>query len=1043
MDFRILGPVEVWSGGRKLQIKRAQERLVLAILLQTPNVLVSTEKLLDHVWDGGAPQKARDSLNTLVSRLRGRLSDLDGNVSIETVRGRGYVLRVDEQRIDLFQFRTLRRKARAMSESSDDREALERIQEALDLHRGEPLADLTGDWAERVRRTHDDERFGARVERIEVMARLGHHADLVPELSELIAERPGNQKLVAHLMTALYRSGRQGEALTVYHDAAHRLRGLYGTDPDKELQELQARILSGDRGLLPAERIQAAAAPIPRSTLPDDIPHFTGRDEEVAALLAMASPTQPEQTAHATVIAIDGMPGVGKTVLAVHVAHRLADEYPHGQIYLNLHGVGGRALQPGDALEALLETLGVAARRIPRSVEGRAALLRSELVSRRVLVVLDNATGHQQIRPLLSGAPGCLTVVTSRRHLVGLDDVRSLSLEVLPPADAGRLLELAVGSDRSTPRDDLAEVVRLCGFLPLAIRLVANRMRHRPARTAADLARRLSERPLAEIRAEDREITAAFKVSYLGLKPGARHAFRRLGLHLGPDFTLYGAAAALGWGIADTDRAIEELLDNSLLGEPTEGRYRFHSLLRVYARELADTEVSATERDDVVRRQIEYYVSTALLADRLIDVPRAQMSTGLVPPPNPPPVETADEAREWLDAEYQSLLIIADHTTEPILVGLLSHGLARYMEMGGHWDKAAELHERAIDAWRELADPGGEAQALFDLSVVCFRTGQYDEALQHAENSFRIRRSLGDERGKADVLDHRGLIEWQQSRYRDALGSMRWALRIWHALGDRRGEAQVLDHIAIVLEFLGRYQEAADRRGSALEIHAEIDDPQGLMRSLNNQGDLMLRLGRVSDARGCYEDAEAVAAEMPRQHKAIWHNNMARIDRHEGRNTEALNGFRYALSTYRQIGDRRSEIETLIEIGVTYFRMGKHQEALIHYERAYARSREIAEFFQQTKALRRIGDVLLAEGRVQEALEYLHKSIDLADMTKEPYERARALDGIGTIYLRTRGRGQARKCWKQALKFYERARMTSEAERVRALLENRPPRTDA
>lgn len=1039
MEFRILGPVELWSDGRRYDIGRAKQRCVLAILAQSPGHPVSVEKLIGWLWDDKPPPTARGNLHTYVSRLRARLSDINSDASITTFRTGGYVLQADKMAVDLHQFKTLRRQARAIADSGDDQRALDLHRSASALFRGEPLAGLSGHWAGSTRRSIQEEFFGATLERIEVELRLGHHLELVTELFGLIAEYPYNQRLVEHLMAALYRGGRHNEALEVYHDASHRLWRELQAEPAPELRDLQQRILRGDRTLLPVPRTQPAVIE-PRNTLPDDIRLFTGRQDEVRTLLEMASVTRPERP---TVLLIDGMAGVGKTVLSVHLAHRLAAEYPDGQLYLDLHGYDAEqeATEPAAALDTLLRMLGIAAQRVPSSLEDLTALWRSELGSRRVLVVLDNAAGHEQVRPLLPGAPGCLTLVASRRRLVGLDDVRSHSLDVLSPSDAARLLELAIGPDRSSRADDLAEVVRLCDYLPLAIQLVGNRLRHRRAWTAADLARRLAadNRRLAEIRAEDREITAVFQLSYRGLNADARVAFRRLGLHLGPDFTPHSAAAAIGTGLADADRAIEDLLNHHLVTEPTGGRYRFHNLVREYARQLAESEDSENERRHVVQRQLDHQVSVALLANRLCNPLGRRVGSDLTyPAPEPAPIETKDEATEWMAAEYQNLLIVAEYAAarhSPTHIALLAHALAGYLEDGGHWEKAAELHERAVQAWRKLGDTHGEAKALLDLSVVRFRTGQYAEALDHARDSFTLYQSIGDARGKAEVLDRRGLILWHQSRYRDALANAREALGIRRALGDLRGEAAILDHIAIFLEFIGRYQEAASCRASALSIFADLNDPRGLQMALNNQGDLMLRLGRVSAARGYYEDAAAVDLEMARQHEAIWVNNMARIDLHSGRYDEAISGFRSALLTYKQIGDRRNEIETLIEIGTTYYRMGKNGEALVHYEQGLTFSREISEVFEQTKALRRIGEVLLSDDRLTDAEKAFDEALSLSDITGEPYERAKALEGMGVIHLRSRRRYQARKCWKRALRFYYRAEMTTEAEAVRALID--------
>jgi DNA-binding SARP family transcriptional activator/Tfp pilus assembly protein PilF len=1040
VEFRILGPLELWSDGRRHEVERAKQRLVLAILLQTPGRPVSRDKLIDYVWDGDAPPKARDNLYSHVSRLRGLLGRLDGNVSIDTFRPGLYVLHADELTIDLFRFKMLRRQARAISESGDDKQALDLLRRALDLWHGEPLANVSGGWAERTGRSLEDEFFATTLERVEIELRLGHHADLVTELSDLVIEHPYNEKLVCHLMEALYRGGRQAEALQVYGDARNRLREALGTDPGEEPQELYRRILAGDRTLLPVPRAQPAAF-APRSTLPDDIRLFTGREEEITQLLAMASSTGPGYAAHPTVIAIDGMAGVGKTVLSVHLAHRLAGEYPDAQVYIDLHGYDAdhAATDPGTALDTLLQMLGIPAQRIPRSIEDRTALWRSELARRRVLVVLDNAAGHEQIRPLLSSAPGCLTLVTSRRRLVGLDDVRSISLDVLSPADAGRLLERAIGPGRSPTSSDLAEVVRLCGFLPLAIQLVGNRLRHRTAWTVAALAKRLAGRRLAEIRAEGREITAVFDLSYRGLAPEARLAFRRLGLHLGPDVTLHSAAAAIGGGLADADRAIEDLLDQHLLTEPAEGRYRFHGLIREYARQLAESEDPPAERADAVRRQLDHYVSTALIADRLLYPLGRRLGSGpVIPLPDPEPIETAEQAREWLATEYQNLLAFAEYdVTErsPVHTALLAHALARHLEAEGHWDKAATLHEHAVGAWRELEDAAGEAQALLDLSLVRFRTGQYGEALDEARESLGIYRSIGDQRGEADVLDHVGLIHWQQSRYREALTYSRKGLLIRRATGDLYGEARALDHIAIFLEFTGRYRDATDSRMRALSIHAEIDDSSGRQMALNNMGDLKLKIGEVTSALTYYSEAETAAAQMGRQHEAIWWTNLANVFQHTGRCEEALARYRTALRTYKEIGDRRSEVETLIAIGSTFQRMGQFGEALIHHQRALSLAREIAERYEEVRALRSVGEALLNSRRFAAAMNWYQGAVNLAHQIGEPLERARSLEGMGSVLLHVRGRAAARKRWKQALRLYERIRLPAEAEAVRTLLE--------
>jgi DNA-binding SARP family transcriptional activator len=1041
VEFRILGPVELWSGDQPHEVGRAQERCVLANLLFTPGHPVAMPKLLDRVWEVDQSSQAKKNLYPCISHLRKRLKDLNCDATIETLRPGGYVIRVDPLTIDLHLSRQLRLQSRAIAESGDDERALALLNEAIGLWRGEPLANVTGAWAARIRTGLEEELFGAVLERIEVKLRLGRHADVISELAELMARYPLDEKLAEYLMEAQYRCGRQAEALKVYQDFHRRLRNE-GLEPPYSLRELQQRILRRDRTLLPVPRREPADV-VPPNTLPEDIRYFVGRDTETVELLDTVSPAVAGEEAPPTVVAIDGMAGIGKTVFAVHVAHKLAAEYPDGRLYIDLHAYDAEqeTTDPLAALDTLLRMLGISSQRIPRSLEERTSLWRAELARRRVLLVLDNAGGHEQVRPLLPGAPGCLTLVTSRRRLAGLDDVRSFSLDVLSPADATRLLELTIGPDRSRGAGDLAEVVRHCGHLPMAVQLIGNRLRHRPKLSAVELAKRLArdKQRLAEIRAEDREISVAFDLSFRSLGTPLQDAFRQLGHHLGSEFTCHSAAAALGCSFAEADRMIDDLLDHHLVTEPVGGRFRFHNLLRDYARGLAERVDSEIERRHVIQRQLDHYVSTALLADRLLNPLEHHMAAGYVyPPPDPPPIETAEQARDWMKVEYQNLLIVAEyaaHERSPTHVALLAHGLARYLEKWGHWDDAVGLHQRAVAAWHELEDVSGEAQALLDLSIVRFRMGRYADANEHAQESLELFRSRADQCGEAKAIDQVGLIHWHLSQYQDALSRSRAALQIRRSLGDRRGEARTLDHIAIFLEFIGEYQEAADQRMRALEIYGAIGDPQGLQMSLNNNGDLALRLGRVEEASSFYEQAASVFQVRGPQHDAILINNLARIKRYTGHHDDALAGFRQSIHTYQQLGDRRNEVETLIEIGVTYKSMGRYSEALVHIENALALARDLSEVYEEAKALRFRGEILLDSGRPTTALAYFKEAKALADAIGEPFERAKALEGIGTVALQIGSRYQARKHLRQALRFYHRVGMVREARAVRALLD--------
>ncbi|MBC6466558.1 tetratricopeptide repeat protein [Actinomadura alba] len=1016
---------------------------MLAVLLLTPGQPVSAEKLVSRVWDENPPPSARDSLYSYISRLRRRFHRISDEIRIESAHSSSYVLRVDHEIIDRERFRLLRRQARAIAESGDDEHALALHREAAKLWRADPLADLSGGWAVRVRQSIEDELVAATDERIKIEMRLGHHADLLRELSEFTERYPFDEKFVEHLMVALYCCGRQADALRVYHEASHRLREEYAMDAAPALQELHQRILRADRTLLPAPRSRPTDVQ-PPNNLPLDLRFLTGRAKEVHELLTTVAPArQPalEREAPPGVIAVDGMPGVGKSVFAINLAHRLADRYPDGQLYLDLRAHHAEtAVDAGTALDMLLRLLGVPAGRIPRSAQDRAALWQAELAYRRVLLLLDDAAGHEQIRPLLPGNPRCLALVTSRRRLVGLDDVVTKSLDVLSPADAATLFTLAVGPGRAMGDHDVARVVRQCGYLPMAVQLVGNRLRHRPAWNVGDLAGRLEQdnRRLAEIRAENRELTAAFEESYDGLAPRLRTAFRRLGLHLGSDITVHAAAAAIGGGAREADRMLDDLVEHHLITEPAPGRYRFHDLIRDFARHLAERDDAEAERRHTAERILDHYLTTAERADRLLYPHRRRISVeGPPPSAGPAPLDTADQARDWMKSEHDNLLGIADHAAvqgRPRHTALLAHVLAGYLETSGHWETAGRLHERAATAWREIGERIGVAQALSDLSHVRFRTGQYGDALEYAKSALEIFRSVSDRRGEANILDHTGLVLWHQSRFKDALSSCRKALTIRSSTGDRRGEAQSLDHAAIYLAHTGRYREAVDHRQRSLDIYAEIgDDPHGQMMALNNAGDLSLRLGRVAVARDYYDKAASITPEMGRQHAAIWLCNMAAVYRHTGRYDDALHNYRKAFLTYQAIGDRRSEIETLLGIGLTFQLMGRESEALVHHQKALTLSRQAADLYCEIQALCGVGETLLSSGRHAAALDHYQRTLDLMRGINDPYWAAKALEGMGTALLHTRGRAQARRCWKQALRSYERMGVP-ETQAVQSLL---------
>jgi tetratricopeptide (TPR) repeat protein/DNA-binding SARP family transcriptional activator len=1027
VEFRLLGPIELWVAGRRCKLGTTKERCVLASLLLTPGRPVPAETLIDRLWDQNLPAKPHQSLYTYVTRLRKRLADID-DVDLPSRSG-GYLLQINDDAIDLHRFRTLRAQARAIADSGDTESALELHGAATRLWRGEPLADLSGAWVARVRKSMEDELLAATFERVEIELSLGRHADLVGELSDLLARFPWVEKLAEQLMVALFRCGRQAEALAVFRRASGRIVKELGTDAWPGLQRLHQRILRGDPSLLHVPPTQKETVRSP-NTLPRDIRTFTARHSEIEKLL-LALPhhqaaTTQDAVPTATVLAIDGMPGVGKTALAIHLAHRLADDYPDGQLFVDLHAhdPGQRPAEPATALDTLLRTLGITPARIPRTLDDRSALWRTQLAHLRALIVFDDAAGRDQILPLLPGSSRSLIIITSRRSLSGLEDIHSLSLDVLPPDEAALLLSNIVGPDRRLDDHDVDEVVRHCGHLPLAIQIAGSRLRYRPSWNGADLLARLTldNHRLEELRTENRAITTVFEMSYRGLSPRQQRAFRLCSLHPGPDFTAHGTAAIMRLKATEAERILEDLLDRHLIYEPIRGRYRYHDLLHEYALQCTSTEDAPTERRAAIDQLLDYYLSIADKADRLLYPHRRRIDVTIShSPPYTPLVHTESRAREWLATEHGNLLSVARHAAlhgRRAYAAQIAHVLAEHLESNGHWEAATDLHQRAVAAWREIADGTGLAFGLAELSAVQLRTGHHGHALEAAAEALAIYRSSNDLRGQADLLEHIGRISLYQSDFTEALRRFEEAHLIRCGVGDRRGEANALNHIASALFHSGRYQGAHDQLHRALAIYRSIGDRRRQTIALNNIGEIEMRLGHYETAQRCYEEA-ADASEMSRQHKAIWQNNMGNVHKYKAQHSAALEYYRKALETYREIGDRRCQAGTLINIGSIFQRTGHHREALIHHQKALVTAEEIGERFEASRALRHIGEVYQQTGRYATARENFVRAHDLARQINDPYEQARALDGIGMVLFHTEGATPARRHWQDALKLYE------------------------
>lgn len=946
-SLRVLGVVEAFVDGVRVDVGPARQQCVLAALLVDVGRPVTVDQLVDRVWGQRAPERAVGTLHSYLTRVRQALA----GIATITRRSGSYVLTADERSIDLHRFRTLVARARASGEP-------ELFDEALGLWRGEAFAGLDTPWLAMVREQLDRERLTAELDRNDVVLALGRHGDVLPDLLARTAEQPLDERLAGQLMLALYQSGRQADALEHFDRTRRRLTDELGSDPSPRLRRLHEAILRGQVDPAEPEPKQA-----PRNDLPGDLADFTGRDAELRHVLAAV----PEEVGSPTAVvieAIDGMAGVGKTTLAVHLAHLLVDRYPDAQLFVDLqgHAVDRAAVEPLAALDTLLRALGVPGERIPADLAERSALWRSELAGRRAIVVLDNAADSAQVRPLLPGTSRALTLITSRRRLLDLETARVLSLDLLPHRDAVALFGTVVGDDRPAREPEAVdEVVELCGRLPLALRIAAARLRSRPAWTVAHLARRLRQ-GLSELSVGDRSVAAAFALSYDHLADDRRRLFRLLGLAPGADFDAFDAAALIGAGVDEADGLLEDLVDVHLLDQPTPGRYRFHDLLRDHALAVALEEESEQDRTAALTRLLDYYLHTATAAGGHLG-PRADDSPVEHPPADAPSFADGGEAVAWLDAEHANLVAAVLHAAEHgphAHSWRLTRSLWRFYFIRGHVDDWISTHRAALRAATAHGDAPARAEVLKCLGTAHWQARRLPLALEHYQGALALFREIGDRKGEAAVLGNLGLLYDRMGRYLEAVDHHRQDLDLCRLIGDRRGEGTTLSNLGLVCERLGRYDEAFEHCREALVIMREFGDRWSEGETLIHLGIILHRLGRLDEAMGCQREALALMLELAdRDREAQVLANLGMVLSDAGEHTEALEHLRRALAITREIGDRTEETSVLNDFGEAHRAAGLPSEA--DHQRALTSALDIGDRHQQARAHLGLGHAVVEE----------------------------------------------------------------------------------
>jgi len=719
-------------------------------------------------------------------------------------------------------------------------------------------------------------------------------------------------------------------------------------------------------------------------TLPRDIASFTGRDRELAELAEAAAAAVGGVV---SIHAIGGMAGIGKTAFAVHAAHRLASRFPGGQVFVPLHGhtPGQRPADPADALAGLLLSLGVAAGQIPPGLEARMALWRDRAAGRQLLLILDDAADINQVIPLLPRSGGSLVLVTSRRQLLALEDATPISLDTLPPDQAAELLVRLSGRAGLSPQDAaVAELARLCGFLPLAIGMVARQLRHHPAWTAAGRASELTAAAdrLAVMTTENVSVAAAFDISYANLTGDQQRLFRRLGLHPGPEIDSYAAAALDDCSLAAARRGLEDLYDQYLLTEPTPGRYRLHDLIREHARALAGRLDPADDRELATARLLDYYQHTAARANALFS-PRARRvpatADGSAIQPAGPALADAEQALAWTRTERASLLACLDKATssgEHARVIALTAGLSGLLARDGPWTDAISRHTNAIAAAQSVGDQLGQASALTDLGKVLGLAGDSAAAVHAEELALGIYRNLGDRLGEADALHTLGVDIWLCGDFSAAASNQEQALAIYRQIGYQIGEANALNALGAVLQLGGDLPAAVQAQEQALVIYRQIGSRHGQGNALDALGVLLRLRGQFSASAHAHEEALAIYRETgSRLGQADALSHLGSALRLAGNFPAASQAHEQALEIYREKGNPAGEAEALNEKGILLLVTGELEPAERCHQQALELARAIDSSWDEAHALVGLGRCALAAGRTAEGQARLGQSL--------------------------------------------------------------------
>ncbi|MFG2133544.1 BTAD domain-containing putative transcriptional regulator [Streptomyces sp. NPDC048751] len=1042
VDVRLLGPVEVSSGGTRIPLNGAKPTAILAAMVVHLGEVLSAERLVDLVWEEEPPATARALVATHVSGLRRALAGTAGGEAIRT-RSPGYVAELPPSAVDARRFEDAFAAGRAAALAGRAEEAVDILQAASRLWRGQDALEGLGQSFARVEAMRLAElRLEAQEYRFTAELALDRRTDLVAELVAHVAAHPLRERPRGQLMTALFRTGRVADALRCYEEGRRLLRSELGIDPGQELRTLHQALLRADTTVLgetparrgttptpagpaPTERPGPASVrsenttlPHPRqhrpeppyddtdrpapTQLPPDVADFVGREEQIAWATALLEQVRDPRRTAPPIGVISGRSGTGKTALAVHVGHRTAALFPDGQLFVDLRASDSEPVRTADALARLLRALGVDSDTPTHDEEDLLGLYRTHIARRRVLLILDNAVSEALLRPLLPPGGGSAVLITGRRRLVALEGAAHLDLGVPSEAEALDLLARVAGPARpGTEPGQASEIVALCGRLPLAVRVAGARLAARPHWTPSRLAARLRDerRRLDELQAGDLEVRASLGLGYADLDAQEQRALRRLALMDLPDFAAWVAAPLLDVSADDAEDAVEQLVDCHFVevvrtDETGSTRYRIHDLAREYARERCLADEDRQDREAAILRLVDRWLTMSrsaaahspggasrLLSPTTTNEPKRQAGE-----PTRPAYDgkgPADDPTAWFAAEQRCLLAAVTHCAEHGMLDaareLAAALMAASAALYNQFDAWSRSHDVALEAVRRGGDVEGEAWLLNGLGQLRLEQDRFDEGHAFFAAALRLFEEQDVRRGRADALAGMGAARREQARFAEALTLLTSALEHYREPEDTAAMAHVLYGIGCVYRDQGRHEEAWDALTRSHRLFVTAHDRHGQALALRS-------LGLCHRARGDLPSAEAL--------------------------------LRQSLGIFEETGDAFGIMYANQSLAKVEFRQGRMPEARRRLDQCLEITRERQDMFGEALVLRTLGEWHLAASDWEPATETLRQALALWEKLDLPLWRARTLRDLGSVQLARGDTSTGRDLRQEALRIF-------------------------